>query len=164
MLDEISLTDLRLPTIALPAEIRYFDERLLSGRIYLPARAQRHDGPMRPDEWMNQRSVFFPFMPDGDQHPVILNKRYVVVLSLTDGAGHLEMPEEVGVCRHVEVQCGSLRMEGLVYIDLPENQSRLLDWVNRPEPFLMLHEGKTNHMIQKSRITFLSEPLEEDAL
>ena len=37
--------ELRVPTVALAAEIRYFDERALNGRIFLPALAQNHGGP-----------------------------------------------------------------------------------------------------------------------
>ena len=63
--------------------------------------------------------------------------------------------------RYVQVRCGPLEIEGLVYIDMPETHRRLTDWVNRPEPFLTLREGELRHLIQKSRITFLSEPAEE---
>jgi hypothetical protein len=155
------MTDLAIPTIQLRAEIRYFDERPLSGRIFLPQQAAHHEGPTRPEEWMNEGGAFFPFVPDSSERAVILNKRYIVVLTVTEGYEALNLPEETGVSRYVQVKCGSLEIEGLVYIDMPDTHRRLTDWVNRPEPFLMLREGELRHLIQKSRITFLTEPAEE---
>jgi len=155
------MDDLAIPTIQLRAEIRYFDERPLSGRIFLPEQAQHHGGPTRPEEWMNEGGPFFPFIPDDSKAAVILNKRYIVVLTVISGYERLNLPEEVGVSRYVQVKCGSLELEGLVYIEMPESHRRLTDWVNRPEPFLMLRDGEVRHFIQKSRITFLTEPAED---
>ncbi len=155
------MTDLAIPTIQLQAEIRYFDERPLTGRIFLPQQAAHHEGPTRPEEWMNEGGPFFPFIPDSSDRAVILNKRYIVVLTVTAGYELLHLPEETGVSTYVQVKCGSLELEGLVYIDMPDTNRRLTDWVNRPEPFLMLRDGDVRHLVQKSRITFLSEPAGE---
>lgn len=148
---------LRVPTVPLDAEIRYFDERLLVGRIFLPARAPHHGGATRPDEWMNQATGFFPFVPDGGGAPMILNKRYVVVLTVPADAPELESRQELGAHQRVEIECGSLRLSGIVAIEMPENQQRLLDFMNRPEAFLALRDGGRRHLIQKNRITFMRE-------
>ena len=151
------MDELRVPTVALEAHLRYFDERLLTGRIFVPPQAQRHEGPMRPEEWMNQQALFFPFVADGERKARILNKRYVVVLTLLDPP---EGPEALSR-RRVSIECGSLHIEGDVQIDMPEHASRLLDWVNRPERFLVVHEGGQRHIIQKNRITSLAEVVED---
>jgi hypothetical protein len=148
------MDQLRVPTIALPATVRYFDERPLTGRIFLPVCAQHHDGPMRVDEWINQSSVFFPFVQDGTEHATILNKRYVVILTIDTPDDHAV---DTGVLRRVTVECGTVRVEGLVHIDMPEHHSRLLDWANRAEPFLVVTDNDRRHIIQKTRITFLRE-------
>lgn len=151
------MDDLRVPTIPLEAEIRYFDERPLAGRIFLPALAHHHSGPMRPDEWMNQTTTFFPFVAGGAPRAQILNKRYVVILTIE----MRDMPDleedEAAVLCPAEVQCGTLTLRGEVCIEMPENQRRLLDFMNRPEPFLTLREGTRRHIIQKHRITSISE-------
>jgi hypothetical protein len=151
------MEDLRVPTVALEAEIRYFDERTLAGKVFLPSRAQKHDGPMRADEWMNQTSGFFPFVPDGEKRARILNKRYVVILTVTGWHDEVEALEEIGVARRVRVECGGIAVEGIVHVNLPETQSRLLDWMNGPDAFLLVRDGERWHIIQKNRITTLTE-------
>lgn len=148
--------ELRVPTVALAAEIRYFDERALNGRIFLPALAQNHGGPTRPDEWMNQGSMFFPFVPDAGGPAVILNKRYVIMLSL-GAVQEFEVAEEVGAPRLVRIECGNLSVEGMLHIDMPPQQSRVLDFVNRNDAFLTIRDGEQLHIIQKNRITLISE-------
>ena len=43
--------------------------------------------------------------------------------------------------RRVRVECGALRLEGDVLIDMPANHSRVLDLLNRPGDFLNVREG-----------------------
>jgi hypothetical protein len=148
---------LRVPTVPFDVEIRYFDERPLTGRIFVPARAALHDGPMRPEEFLNQATLFVPFLPTGQDRATLLNKRYIVVLTVRVPDDH----GELGIAREVVVECGTLRLSGIVHIDMPEHQSRLQDWANRHEPFLVVYEGDRRHIIQKNRITFLSEVREE---
>lgn len=147
------MESLRVPTLTLDVEVRYFDERPLLGQIFVPAYAQNHDGPERIEEWMNRAADFFPFLQQGRDHATLLNKRYVVVLS-SDAPGE-ELPP--GVERAVVVECGTLRLHGNVYIDMPEHSSRLLDWANRGEPFLVLYDGARKHLVRKSRVTSLCE-------
>lgn len=154
--------EFRVPTIALDAEVRYFDERPLRGRIFLPAGAMRHDGPMHPEEWINQASRFFPFLVTGEQRTRLLNKRYVVTLTI-NAAEHAEVwGDPIGAPRDVRVECGTLKLEGIVHIEMPEHQQRLLDWANRPEPFLVVYDGDMRHIVQKNRITFLAEKVRND--
>ncbi|SRR5258708_7370564 len=152
--------ELRVPTVRLAVEIRYFDERPMRGSIFLPAGAQRHGGAMRPDEWMNQANPFFPFQPEEGGRPIVLNKRYVVVLTVTLTGEESERDDDAGSIRKVTVQCGTLELNGTIYLEMPENQRRLLDFVNRPEPFLNLHDGEQRHIIQKNRITSITESAE----
>lgn len=153
------MEELRVPTVATAVRINYFDERELEGKIFLPAMAATHTGPTTPQDWMNKGTPFFPFLPAGAAKTLILNKRYVVVLTiLQDPIGQ---HETTGVERKVALECGALQLQGAVMIDMPSEQSRLLDWINRPESFLALKEGDTVHLVQKNRITRLSEIVEE---
>ncbi|HXI11652.1 MAG TPA: hypothetical protein VNM92_03290 [Thermoanaerobaculia bacterium] len=153
------MEELRVPTLTLPVSISYFDEKKLKGEVFLPAMAATHEGPTRPEEWLNYGNPFFPFVPEGQSRAVILNKRYVIVLTVAlDSFSAVGL---TGVERRVSLECGSLSLSGAVLIDMPASQSRLADWINRPDRFLLLKGDSEVHLVQKSRITRLSEIREE---
>jgi hypothetical protein len=126
--------------------------------MFLPAAAQSHAGAMRAEEWMNDQADFFPFLPDGEGSPVILNKREIVVLTVAASADRNEALEQVPVpVRRVAIDCGGVRLQGEVLIDMPVNHSRVLDLLNRPGAFLTLRDGDHHHLVRKSRITRVRE-------
>jgi hypothetical protein len=55
------------------------------------------------------------------------------------------------------LECGSRRFEGDIAIDMPPNQCRVVDHLNRDELFLTLRDGEKHHLIQKRRITQVIE-------
>jgi hypothetical protein len=153
------LSELRVPTIAFDAEIVYGDGTWFVGRIFLPAASSHHTGPMRPDEWMNDTMPFFPFLPAEASSPVILNKAEVVVLSVVVEGGL----EEAGVespHRRVQVECRERIVAGTLVIDMPEGHQRVLDYLNRPDSFLIVRDGDREHLVRKERITRVTEPRE----
>src|SRR5687767_3873878 len=125
------MRELRVPTIALAAEVNCGDGRAFSGRIFVPAAALRHSGPMRPEEWINDPVAFFPFLPDREQAPVLLNKQEIVAVTLTSPPSEEELPPAEDGVRKVTIECGALRFEGDLRIDMPEGQRRVLDTLNR---------------------------------
>jgi hypothetical protein len=148
----------QVPRLLRAAEVLFADGRVLRGRVFLPAAAESHPGAMRAEEWMNDPSPFFPFLPDGEGRPVILNKLQLVVISVSASADRDGAEGEVGApLRRVRVECGALRLEGDVLIDMPANHSRILDLLNRPGAFLTVREGDRHHLVRKSRITRVSE-------
>lgn len=154
----------RVPRLLRGAEVLCGDGRLLRGRVFLPASAEGHSGPMRIDEWMNDPQPFFPFLPDGEGRPAILNKHEIVALTVAESHGGTagEDAAEVPICR-VAVECGSLRLVGDVRIDMPAHQARVLDLLNRGDAFLMLRDGGHQHFVRKARISRVVELLEPAA-
>lgn len=151
------MSELRVPTVAVAAEVRCGDGRVFSGRIFVPAAASTHSGPMRAEEWINEPAAFFPFLSDREEVPVLLNKAEVVAVTLTSPPAEEERaPAEDGV-RSVTIECGALRFEGDLRIDMPEGQRRVLDTVNRPERFLTLRAGDRHHLVHKRHITRVLE-------
>lgn len=148
-----------VPRLLRGADVICSDGRVLRGRVFLPATAESHPGAMRAEEWMNDPALFFPFLPDGEGRPVILNKSQVVVVTVTAAADRDETQEQVGPpLKRVRVECGALRLEGDVLVDMPANHSRILDLLNRPGAFLNVREGDRHHLVRKSGITRVSEP------
>ena len=159
---EFAATDahgFQVPRLLRAAEVLCADGRVLRGRVFLPAAAESHPGAMRAEEWMNDSAPFVPFLPDGEGRPVILNKQQITVVTVAASADHDEAMDETGApVRRVRVECGALRLEGDVLVDMPANHSRILDLLNRPGAFLNVREGERHHLVSKSRITRVSEP------
>jgi hypothetical protein len=153
------MTEFRVPTVALPAEALLTDGRTLAGRIFVPATASRHSGAMRSEEWMDEAVDFFPLLADGATSSVILNKRQVLVLSLKSSVQDDEPEEESNAAtrRRVRVRCGGHDFEGTVRIEMPESQSRVLDYLNQSGRFLGLWDGQQHRLIQKGQITSVQE-------
>jgi hypothetical protein len=154
--------DFKVPTVALAAEVFCDDGRQFQGRIFLPASASHHTGVMRAEEWMNEPTRFFPLLPDGASGPVLLNKSEILVVTVPASADRDVTLEEVEVPeRRVAVECGNLRLEGTIVIDMPEAHCRVVDYLNRPETFLTLRQGGRHHLVCKPRITRVVEIREE---
>ena len=156
--EQVPMVELRVPTVAFPAEAVCAHGRMFVGRIFVPAAASRHAGAMRAEEWMNEGNAFFPFLPDDSRTSVLLNKQEVVVLSVSASADVGGLAEEAEIpARRVVVECGGRRLDGTLLIEMPPTQSRVLDYLNRPEAFLTLREGDRHHLVRKSRITRVVE-------
>src|SRR4029078_11059469 len=149
----------RVPTIALDAEIVCGDGTWFAGRIFLPAASSHHSGPMRPADWMNDTTPFFPFLPANSPAPVILNKAEVVVLSVVV-EGSLEEEGVESPHRRVQVECKERIVSGLIVIDMPEGHHPVLDHLNRSDARALLRDGDRERLVRKQRITRGIEPRE----
>jgi hypothetical protein len=154
--------ELRVPTTALESEVLCADGRTFRGRVFVPDVAATHRGPMRPAEWMNDAPQFFPFLPEDGPASFLLNRSEVIVFTVSAEAdADLDDPVgDGGMRRRVIVECRDRRFEGEVSIDMPQHLSRVLDYLNRPAPFLIVRDGNRHHMIRKARITRVIEPKE----
>jgi hypothetical protein len=152
------MSELRVPTLALAAEVLCADGQTLIGRIFVPATASRHDGPMRPEEWLNDPAPFFPFLPDDTQVPLILNKREILAVSVAADTDVSASPDSAeSPTRRVALELEGRRIEGTLVIDMPETQRRVQDYLNRPEPFVTVRDGDRHHLVQKERIARVIE-------
>jgi hypothetical protein len=151
------MNELRIPTIAIAAHADY-SGGVLSGTIFLPTLAAHHDGPTRPEEWLNQgEQPFFPFLPEGQNRAIILNKERLRVLTIRLAAEIDIQAEDRPFAVPVTVECGDRSLRGLLVIELPSGHARLLDYMNTRELFVPLWTEDALHLIRKSCITRISE-------
>ena len=155
------MSELRVPTLALDAEVLCADGRAFTGRIFLPAASSIHPGPMRPDEWMNDAVPFFPFLPQGERGSVILNKHEVLVLSVIGPEEPTDDDHPRGPARRLAVEVRGRVLTGTVIVEMPANHMRVLDYLNSAHPFLAVREGEHGHLVRKARITRVVELPEE---
>ena len=154
--------ELRVPTTAVEAEILSTDGRTFVGRVFVPDVSALHSGPMRAAEWLNDSALFFPFRPSDGSGSVLLNRNEVLVFTVAagdDGEGK-EIDEAGGVRRRVIVECRDRTFEGDIVIDMPPHLSRVSDYLNGPDRFLIVRGENRHHLIRKARITRVIEPKE----
>lgn len=154
------MSELSVPTVALPVEVVYADGRSFTGRVFTPASSALHAGPMRLEEWLNEPQAFFPFLPDGSAATILLSKEALVALNLPAAPRELD-PETAGRAHEVIVECGAREWRGRMLIDLPPGHDRVLDYINRPVGFVALREGEREHLIHKRHVTRVLETREE---
>ncbi len=147
------MDDFKVPTVQLATELHCVDGSVLRGRVFMPALSAVHAGPMLPQEWINGAPIFFPFRQDGGT-TILVNKHQVLAMSVaaTPEGDDQAWEPATPVCR-TTVEAGGKRFEGGVVIDMPENQRRLVDYLNRPESFLCLVSGENHLLIRKELIS-----------
>lgn len=158
----VAYREFRVPTTAFEVEILSADGRTFQGQVFVPDVAPTHRGPVRAAEWMNEPAPFFPFLPADGSGSVLLNRSEVLACTVAaDADANLDDPENAGVRRQkVVVECRDRRFEGDILIDMPSHLSRVLDYLNRPDPFLIVRDGDRHHLIRKARITRVVESKE----
>jgi hypothetical protein len=157
------VSELTVPTVPLSVKIKCRDGRVLAGRVFVPAAAPTHPGPIRAEDWVNEPTAFFPFLAKGAKAPILLNKREVDVVELSAEADVADKPiaEDALPARRVRLELGKRKLEGTLVIEMPETHSRVLDVLNLPTTFLTLRSGELRRLVQKARITRVTE-LEEE--
>lgn len=111
---------------------------------------------MRAEEWLNGGDEFFPFLPSEGGGPVILNKGEVLSVSV-ENVGEPAPEECADIDRRVVVECGGRAFAGHLHIDMPPHHSRVLDYLNRPDRFLPVHDGRRVHLVRKGSIVRVLE-------
>jgi hypothetical protein len=141
---------LHVPMFETHVEVVTLPGRVLKGRVFVPAAARRHEGPMRMEEWMNSRSRFFPLVTEEGHPAVLINK--TEVLMLTYPASLSQPPDAPSTDHRVVVEFSEGRVEGILSIEMPEDHSRVLDFLNQAEEFFLLKAGDRHHLIQKNQV------------
>lgn len=157
------MSELRVPTVPLDVEILYADEMHLLGRVFLPALAHRHEGPTRPDEWLNDAVPFFPFVEPTREGAILLNKDRVIVLTVPMHTMTETLPQEHIRVAKVRIECSKRWFDGTLQIDMPEGKTRVFDYLSRPDRFVPLYDDEKNecHLIRKIFIDRVVEMREE---
>jgi len=116
--------------------------------LYLAPYSERRDGPESVADYVNGRRHFFPMMTSGA--PKMINRDQVIWIRYEKLPTIVEM--EVTVIERLtilELADGS-RMEGVVPIDRPREQSRISDVLNDPrEEFVRIDDEHDTYFVNK---------------
>ena len=142
------MEELRVPTTQIDAELQLDDTRILRGTIFVPD-SSSHTGAKRPDEWINEAEVFFPFRIEGSQKTELFSKHATLRLSVPAELLHEEDMASDVEHRPVVVETSGGSFDGVVRLDMPAHQRRVLDYLNLPHGFLCVIAGERVHLLQK---------------
>jgi hypothetical protein len=122
--------------------------------VFLAPYSEKRDGPETLADYLNGRRRFFPMVAGGV--PKMLNRDQIVWVKFEKLPHIIDM--EITIIERLtimELTDGS-RIEGIVPIDRPQEQSRLSDIVNDPrEAFMRIDGDDETYYVNKSFIRLL---------
>ena len=124
--------------------------------VFLAEFASTHTGPERLSDLLNAHDEFFPAQ-DASGETRFLG-RHSIAAARVEREWELgeELPE--GHQHEVEIQlAGGIQLRGLVSFVLPHDRSRLLDYLNDPQPFVRLAEQDKVSLVNKRHILRVSK-------
>jgi hypothetical protein len=152
------MDEYRVPTVQVPAEVFWVDGRTLDGIVFMPEQSAVHAGPMRPVEWINRDTRFFPFRVGDAGRGMLVNKRQVVAIAVPHDAVAEGSDPDIDVpVRHVIVEAAGREFKGRVLIDMPISQQRLVDYMNRDERFFLLRGNGRDYLLHKDHVVRVRE-------
>jgi hypothetical protein len=147
------MDELRVPKRRVAAEA------LLSGAarritLFLAEGAAGHAGPERPGDFLNGPEDFVPAFDEEMGSMSFLNRGTVEALRVpaSDAEG---VPADLTLATEHEVEVTLRRgttLRGFVSYARPPDRSRLLDFLNEPEPFFRLAEERAVTFVNKCHV------------
>jgi hypothetical protein len=148
------MEDLRVPKRRVAAEAILAGGAVRRFTLFLADAASHHAGPERPGDLLNGGGDFVPAFDEEARAMTFLNRAGVAAVRLPgreseDAAEDLTLPTEHPV--EVVLQSGAT-LRGLVSYVRPPERSRLVDFLNEPDPFFHLHEDGSFVLVNKRHV------------
>lgn len=146
----------QLPSTTLPARLTLTHGKPRAGTIYVGARVPHHDGAETPLEMLNRRDAFFPFRATDDQAVLLVAKRQTIALAVDRAP--ITDPDRLSAAKELLLELvldNGVTLAGWAVVELPEDQSRPLDYLNAaPEPFFAITTDESTHYVNRAHVLF----------
>jgi hypothetical protein len=154
----------RVPKRQVSAEITVAGQPPARLILFLSGQAERHLGYERPSDLLNGQERFFAAM-NGDGVVAILQRDSIIDVKVAaddeveiEGVGDADLGSPAVITAPVAITLEDGRVvDGAVHYVMPEGHARLQDFLNIADRFLVVREGATVHLINKSRIARIQE-------
>jgi len=154
----------RVPKRQVSAEITVAGQPPARLVLFLSGQAERHLGYERPSDLLNSQERFFAAL-NGDGGVAILQRDSIIDVRVAaddeveiEGVGDADMGSPAVIAASVTITLEDGRVVGgTVHYMMPEGHARLQDFLNVGDRFLVVREGATVHLINKSRIARVQE-------
>jgi hypothetical protein len=151
-----SLTDFLLPRSQIAVRLVLTQGDPLEGTIFVGERVPQHDGPETPIEMLNRPESFFPFRPDDGGAVLLVSKRQTVAVAVSPGP--VLDPDRLSAAKELNLELELTNgdtLAGLANVELPEHQSRPLDYLNASaEPFFAISTPEGTHYVNRAHVLF----------
>lgn len=147
----------KIETIKKEAEVIFSDGSRLVGNFFVSPESPYHAGREFVSEVLISESRYVPF--ESKDRKIILLRKGCIEMILLKGDGP---NKEISYSKHIMAQIHFLSgktIEGKVYLDLPESQSRLSDFLNNSKEFFYLEAGSKDYLINSRLIKMVKQDL-----
>jgi hypothetical protein len=148
------MEELRVPKRRVLVEVLLPDGARRRMALFLAGAAATHAGPETPADLLNGAEEFVPALDEDAGSMAFLNRRQVSAVRIPGAAAAgeadaLTLPTE----HEVEIElAGGATLRGLVSYVRPPARSRLVDFLNEPEPFFALLEPDATALVNKHQV------------
>lgn len=131
--------DLRIPKRAVPVEVVVPGGGVRRVSVFLAEGAASHPGPERVSDLLNGSEPFIPAREEPGGAMTFLHRASIAVARVAADEEPADASYTIPTEHEVQIALadGTL-LAGLVSYVAPENHGRLVDFLNRPEPFIRL--------------------------
>ncbi len=135
------MSDLRVPKREVPVEVVLPGGEARRVAVYLAEGAATHPGPERLSDLLNGSAPFIPARESQGGAMTFLNRASIAVARVAADEEPADDSFTIPTEHEVEITLtDGTRLSGLVAYVAPVARDRLVDFLNRPEPFLRLLE------------------------
>ncbi len=154
----------RVPKRQVSAEITVAGQPPALLNLFLSGQAERHLGYERPSDLLNSQERFFA-AKNGDGEVTILQRDSIIDVKVAaddeveiEGVGEADLGSPAVIAAPVTITLEDGRVVcGTVHYVMPEGHTRLQDYLNVADRFLVVREGAKVHLINKGRIAGVQE-------
>lgn len=151
------MTGFALPRVSVPASLLLTEGEPRLGEIYVMERVPQHTGPETPLEMLNRADGFFPFRAAGAAQVLLVTKARTISLTVPRNVTG-EDPARLSAAKVVALTVtlpGHTDITGWATLELPENHSRLLDYLNAsPDPFFAVTTADEVHFVNRAHVLY----------
>ena len=149
------MKEFSLPRVAVPATLRLTTGDDLEGEVYVMERVPQHAGAETPLDMLNRADGFFPFRPRGGESAVLLvAKSRTVTLTVPPAPADSARLSAAKRASLVITLADGSELSGWATIEMPEQHSRILDYLNAAEQFFAIATAERVHIVNRAHVLY----------
>ena len=131
------------------------DGSIMKGVVFLSATAYNHAGKQTLLDLLKEPGDFFPFRSESGEF-CVTNKQTITHIRFVPPEQEEEY-QSLGDRENVEIKfVGGEQLAGTVIIEMPEERSRLFDFINVMEGFFLLQNEEAQYLVNVSQVRDIS--------